>query len=167
VSRSDIVVGLTLAEIALALLFSFLALFIPAYARLNRKLKLYSAVDVYKLQNDLKSATVTNETLRAEIDKSRRNLRSAAIPACAELNSSDWVFTAIIRGSDIYEVNGNKYSLNGILQTYATELSEAKKNGCRHRVKVYYDRNVSLLEYDSALRRVEQYFYDLKLGAEP
>jgi hypothetical protein len=166
-SRSDIIVGLTLAEIALALLFSFLVLFVPAYTRLNRKLKLYRTVDVVKLQNDLKNATATNESLKAEIDKSRRNLRSAAMPTCAELNKADWVFTAVIRGSDAYEVNGNRYSLSTLLQTYATELSEAKKNGCRHRVRLYYGKDVSLPEYDSALRKVEQYFYDLKLGPEP
>jgi phosphatidylserine decarboxylase len=166
-SRSDIIVGLTFAEIALVLLFSFLTLFVPAYARLGRKFKLYSSVDVPKLQSDLKNAKAINESLKAEIDKSRRNLRSAAIPACAELNKADWVFTAVIRGSDAYEVKGNQYSLNALLHNYATELSEANKNGCRHRVKLYYGKDVSLFEYDAALRKIEQYFYDLKLGPEP
>lgn len=165
-SRSDIIVGLTLAEIALVLLFSFLALFIPAYSRLNRKVKLNGSIDVAKLQTDLKNATAANDRLKAEIEKSRRNLRSAAVPSCAELNNADWLFTAVIRGSDAYEVNGNRYSLRTLLQTYAPELSEANKNGCRHRVKLYYGKDVSLPEYDSALRKVEQYFYDLKLGQE-
>jgi hypothetical protein len=165
-SRTDIV-GLTLAEIAFVLLFSFLALFIPAYARLNHKLKAYGAVDVAKLQTELRNATTENGNLKAEIDKSRRNLRSAAVPTCAELNKADWLFTAVVRGSDTYEVNGKKYSLNTLLQTYSEQMSEANKNGCKHRVKLYYGKEVSLAEYDYALRRIEQSFYDLKLGVEP
>lgn len=164
-SRNDIV-GLTLAEISLVLLFSFLALFVPAYARLNRKLKQSGAVDVAKLQTDLKNANASNESLKAEIENSRRNLRSAAMPTCAELNKADWLFTAVIRGSDSYEVNSNRYSLSTLLQTYAKELSEASTNGCRHRVKVYYGKDVSLPEYDYALRKIERSFYDLKLGPE-
>ena len=34
------------------------------------------------------------------------------------------------------------------------------------RVKLYYAKDVSLPEYDYALRKIEQYFYDLKLGRE-
>ncbi len=164
-NRTDIV-GLTLAEIALVLLFSFLALFVPAYARLNHKLKRSGATDVVRLQADLKNATAANAILKAEIEKSHRNLRSAAMPTCAELDKADWLFTVVIRGSDVYEVNGNKYSISMLLQTYTRELSEANKDGCRHRVKVYYGKDVSLPEYDYALRRIEQYFYDLKLGSE-
>ena len=171
-SRSDIV-GLTLAEIALVLLFSFLALFVPAYARLNRTLTKSGALNVAKLQTEVNNATAANERLKAEnerlktqIDKSRPNLRSAAMPTCAELNNADWLFTAVIRGADAYEINGNRYSLSTLLQAYATELSEASKNGCRHRVKVYYGKDVSLPEYDYALRKIEQSFYDLKLGPE-
>jgi hypothetical protein len=166
VSRQFDIVGLTLAEVALVLLFSFLVLFVPAYARLNRRIKQSGAVDVAKLQTDLTNALAENARLKAEIDKSRRNLRSAAMPTCAELNKADWLFTAVIRGADVYEVNGNKYSLDRLLQTYATELSEANKNGCRHRVKLYYGKDVSLTEYDYALRKIEQSFYDLKLGPE-
>ena len=113
-----------------------------------------------------KHTTAANAILKAEIEKSHRNLRSAAMPTCAELDKADWLFTVVIRGSDVYEVNGNKYSISMLLQTYTRELSEANKDGCRHRVKVYYGKDVSLPEYDYALRRIEQYFYDLKLGSE-
>jgi regulator of replication initiation timing len=166
VSRQFDIVGLTLAEVALVLLFAFLVLFVPAYARLNRRVKQSGVVDVANLKTDLKNAIAENERLKSQIDKSRRNLRSAAMPTCAELNKADWLFTAVIRGADVYEVNGNKYSLNTLLQAYAAELSEASKNGCRHRVKLYYGKDVSLPEYDFALRKIEQSFYDLKLGPE-
>jgi hypothetical protein len=165
VNRTDIV-GLTLAEIALVLLFSFVALFVPAYARLNHKLKQAGATDVVRLQADLKNATAANETLKAEIEKSRKNLRSAAMPTCAELDKADWLFTVVIRGSDVYEVSGNRYAINDLLQTYSKEIAQANKDGCRHRVKVYYGKDISLPEYDYALRKIEQYFYDLKLGSE-
>ena len=167
-SRQFDIVGLTLAEVALVLLFSFLVLFVPAYARLSRRVEQSGAgaVNVAKLQTDLKNALAENARLKAEIDKSRPNLRSAAMPTCAELNKADWLFTAVIRGADAYEVNDKTYSLGTLLQAYAPELSDASKNGCRHRVKLYYGKNVSLPEYDFALRKIEQSFYDLKLGPE-
>lgn len=57
-------------------------------------------------------------------------------------------------------------AISALLQTYSRQLSEANKAGCRHRVKVYYGKDISLSEYDYALRRIEQYFYDLNLGSE-
>ncbi len=165
-SRTDIV-GLTLAEIALVVLFSFVAIFIPAYSRLSRKLRAYHAPDVATLQSALKTAADENEKLKAEIESSRRNLRSAAVPTCAELNKADWLFTAVIRGPDSYEADGVAYSLSELLRRYSSDLSEASEEGCRHRVKLYYGRQVNLADYDYALRRIEQHFYDLKLGEEP
>ena len=165
--RREDIVGLTLAEIALTLLFFFLAVFAPTYARLNRKLKAINLIDVARLQTELKAAEAENETLKAELEKYRPNLRSAAVPSCAEINKADWLFTTIIRGSDTYDIDGVSYSIGNILATYSKELSDARQNGCRHRIKVYYGAGVSLDEYDSALRKIEVYFYDLKLGPEP
>jgi hypothetical protein len=163
VSRSDIV-GWTLAEISLALLFAFLVLLIPAYARLNRKLNDSSKPDVAA---ELKNVVAENKVLKAEIEKSRRNLRSVATPSCAELGkASDWLFTATIRGSDSYDVGANRYTLAGLAQAYSHDIAEATRNGCRLRVKLYYGAEVSAAEYDAALRKIEQRFYDLKLGSE-
>lgn len=171
--RND-VVGLTLAEIALVLLFGFLVLLLPSYARLSRELKTRSAPDLRALQMKLAEATAENERLkleneqfRAEMATTRRHLRSEQIPSCAEINGADWLFTAVILGSDAYGVSGHQYTLQSLLQTYSGPLAEAQAEGCKQRVKVYYGKDVSLPEYYSALRQLEDYFYDKKLGAEP
>lgn len=158
--------GLTLAEISLVLLFSFLVAFVPAYERLAKAVG--NPGDVAKLQKELDGVRAENNGLKDEIEKlkAKKNLRSAAVPSCAEVTQADWLFTAVVRGSDDYYVDGQQYSLESLLNKFSMQMSEADKNRCRHRIKLYYDKNISLKEYDYALRRIEQHFYDSKLGPE-
>ena len=43
----------------------------------------------------------------------------------------------------------------------------AKQGKCVHSIQVYYGADVSLKDYDSGLRQIEQSFYSKKLGPEP
>jgi hypothetical protein len=167
-TRIDIV-GLSLAEIALVLLFCFVAVFAPAYARLDRKLQVASAQpnEAAELKKKLAATEAENHALKHELEGYRRNLRSKATPSCTEISkASGPLFTAIIQGEDRYEVNGESFSLASLTQHYSDALADAKKNGCVHSIRVYYGNGVSVSDYDYALRRIEQVFYDTKLGSE-
>jgi hypothetical protein len=165
-NRSDIV-GYTLAEIALALLFCIIAVFGPAYARLSKQPNSVPPKEkVAEIEQRLARAAAENAQLRKEIDDSRRNLRSVAMPSCAELNKSpDWLFTAIIRGPDTYEILGRPYTRADVLKNYSAQLDQAKRDGCRLRIRISYQPGLDTSDYVQGLRRIEENFYTLKLGS--
>ena len=160
-NRFDIV-GLTLAEVSLVLLFSFIAIFVPAYSRARK------VPDTGALEKQLAAATAENVKLRRELDEaSRRNLRSVVAPSCVEVGkATDWLFEAIIRGADDYEILGQQYTLGDLLAKYSSAQAQAKQDRCIHRIRVYYGMGVSVSDYDHALRRIEEDFYSQKLGPE-
>lgn len=167
-NRSDIV-GLTLAEISLALLFSFILIFAPAYSRAQRELDSSRAnkATAEDLQKKLAAADAENARLHEELENSRHNLRSVVTPSCVEINkATDWLFAATIRGADSYYVSGQQYSLNDLLTKYASALTQAKRDACIQRIRIHYGVGVPLPDYDYALRRIEEHFYTLKLGPE-
>jgi hypothetical protein len=167
-NRFDIV-GLTLAEISLVLLFSFIAIFVPSYARTRQEL---ASVKTNKatanaVEKQLLAANKENVRLQQELENSRRNLRSVVMPSCVEISkATDWLFAATIRGSDDYEVLGQRYTFDGLMTKYSPALAQAKQDGCVHRIIIYYGQGVSGFDYDYALRRIEQPFYTKKLGPE-
>src|SRR4051812_24781825 len=98
--------GWTLAELALALLFALLAAFVPSYrAEVERIKRLEAqsknsipAADVEKLRKE-------NADLRSEIEASRKNLRSRLTPPCVELDkNSGWLFTATVTSRDSFDI---------------------------------------------------------------
>lgn len=160
-NRFDIV-GLTLAEVSLVLLFSFIAIFIPAYSRARKEAAKADAGDV---QKQLDAAKLDNARLQKELENSRRNLRSVVTPSCVEISkATDWLFAATVRGADNYEVLDQQYTLDGLLAKYAAALAQAKQDDCVHRIRIYYGAGVSGLDYDLAIRRLEEHFYTQKLG---
>lgn len=163
-NRFDIV-GLTLAEVSLVLLFSFIAVFLPAYGHIHEQLAARTTPG--DLQKQLLAANASNTRLQQELENSRPNLRSAATPTCVEVGkATGWLFAATIRGADTYQVLDQPYTLDDLLHKYAPALAEAAQAGCRQRVKVYLGQGVSAVDYDDALRRLEESFYDTKLGPE-
>ena len=163
-NRFDIV-GLTLAEVSLVLLFSFVAVFLPAYGHLRKELSAKTTAE--DVQKQLLAANHKIAQLQQEVDNSRPNLRSVATPTCVEVNkATGWLFGAVIRGADSYEVLGEQFTLDTLLAKYAPALAQAKQDGCRHRIRIYFGQGVSVVDYDFALRRLEEYFYDTKLGLE-
>ncbi|MBA3913561.1 MAG: hypothetical protein H0X25_06840 [Acidobacteriales bacterium] len=165
-SHQDII-GFTLAEIAFVLLFSFIAIFVPSYIQLSNRLRSAGSVDVPQLKGELAAAQSKNAQMGAALDQYRRNLRSAAMPSCAEVGVNTWLFTTTITGGNAYQIEGRTYTLSGILQAYSQQLREASERGCRLRVRVFYGPNVSTNGYDLSLRQLEQHFYDSKLGLQP
>lgn len=167
-NRFDIV-GLTLAEISLVLLFSFVAIFVPSYARARKELDSVRAdkATTSDVKKQLLAANAENAQLQQELQNSRRNLRSVVTPSCVEISkATDWLFAAIVRGSDDYEVLGQQYTLNALLAKYSPALIEAKQDGCVHRIRIYYGQGVSGYDYDYSLRQIEEHFYTQKLGPE-
>ncbi len=165
-NRIDIV-GLTLAEIALVLLFSVLAVFAPAYQRSQRELRAnnLTSATVRDYKEKLRAAEAETVNLKEELEKHRRDLRSVATPSCVEIDrAKDWLFTVTIRGADQYEIGGHELNLRELLDKYSAALELARKEACIHRIRLHYGTGVSGEDYDLALRRLEEYFYTRKLG---
>jgi hypothetical protein len=167
--RIDIV-GLTLAEIALVLLFC-LATLIPGIRKTESGL-----IDLGKQVQNLKKKAAQdaqtiahlrdeNRELEGKFGASRPGLRSRATPSCSELGkAAGWLFAAVIRGRDSYEVNGDTMSLRDLLFANSEALKSAREGGCHHSIQLYYGAGVSGIDYDYALRRIEEYFYTKKMG---
>ena len=162
------IVGYTLAETALVLVFVLIVVYAPE----SRK--------VQKLQGELQT---TRHDLDAALEKQAREqehprpiqrkvidrtaLRSAAPPSCVETGvATGWLFTATVEGRDSYRINGVKLTFDELQQRYQTNVTEARDAGCFHRVKVYFTPSITSVEYDEALRKLEELFYTRKLGVE-
>jgi hypothetical protein len=164
-NRLDIV-GLSLAEIALVLVFGVLAIFAPAYSRLKKELRSTNSVSlplrdqITSLQQQLRKAQVENSTLREQFVAQRPNLRSKQTPSCMELHkAATWLFTAVVLGADRYEIDGQKYTLQELLTTYSSATSSAKQDGCVQSIKISCGENVSGSQYQTALVQLGQSFY--------
>jgi hypothetical protein len=161
VTRIDIV-GLTLAEIALAMLFCFIAVFAPSYARATQEIKRRPE------PKELAELKRKNEDLQREIEKlkgSIRDARSKQTPSCIELGKARGpLFTVTIRGGNEYEVEGSSLTLETLRASFSDALLDATRNKCVHSIRVNYGAEVSVQDYDLALRRIEQSFYTTKLG---
>jgi hypothetical protein len=176
--RVDIL-GLTLAELSLVVLFAFLALALPSRSRLQRATARLSAEnkhlssEISTLQEQLSAERTARQALVAEIEKvgstsKSTNLRSTAPPTCVEKGvATEWLATMVIRGRDQFEVNGRVIALNEVLEQFAPQLSAGRNAGCFHTARIFVGRNVSAADYDTALRRVEQHVYTRKFGLEP
>ena len=165
-ARIDIV-GLTLAEITLGLLFSFLALFAPAYASLYHRVQAANPTELERLKTENAQLTERNSRLQDQV-ASLISMRSKALPSCIEASKADgYVATLTIRGRDAYDAGDGVYTLELLTQKYSLEIANAKQAGCVQAVLVYYGSGVSVDDYDLALRRIEQVFYDAKRGVEP
>jgi competence protein ComGC len=164
-SRIDIV-GFTLAEIALVILFALLVIFLPQKER--------QANEVKALQQKIKSLEASESALKQQVaslekerqrfQSSRPDLKSKAIPTCFEIDKTEWLFSVTIRGNDAFEITGKDMTLNDILKNYETQMKSAKAKGCIHRIQVFYSPEISTADYDSGLRRLEAWFSTAKRG---
>lgn len=167
--RMDIV-GLTLAEVTLVLLFSLMAIFVPQQGAQENDAKVLQQKIKNLQQNEsaLKQQVASLEReiqqLRKRFESPRPDLRSKATPTCFEIDRTDWLFSVTIHGSDSFEIAGKMMTLDDILNTYKEQMRTAKTKGCIHRVQVFYGREISTAEYDTALRRLEGWFSTAKRG---
>jgi hypothetical protein len=164
-SRIDIV-GFTLAEIALVILFALLVIFLPQREREANEAKALQAriKNLEESESALKRQVASLEAERQRFQSSRPDLKSKAIPTCFEIDKTEWLFSVTIRGNDEFEITGKEMTLNDILKNYETQMKSAKAKGCIHRVQVFYGPKVSTPDYDSGLRRLEAWFSTAKRG---
>jgi hypothetical protein len=170
------IVGMSLAELSLSLLFVVLALLPPSSPD-----ELSSArTQLATVSSQLAIATKHIDELSAQSKQlqgftrmtadgaAARHLRSITLPSCAEKKvRNDWLFTTVVRGEDLYDVQDiGTLNLQQILDRFKRELDEATLAECVQRIQVRVGNDVSAIDYDLALRRLEQHFYPRKLGSE-
>jgi predicted nuclease with TOPRIM domain len=171
-SKIDIV-GFTLAEIALVILFAVLVLFLPQKERQENEAQAFrqrikSLEETQSvLRQQIASLEKEREQLRQRFQSPRADLRSKAIPTCFEIDKTDWLFSVTIRRNSVFEISGKDMTLNDLLKSYDTQIKSAKAKGCIHRVQVFYDPEISAAEYDTGLRRLEAWFSTAKKGQAP
>jgi len=161
-NRFDIV-GLSLAEISLVLVFVLLAVFAPAYSRVSREAQTKTHdVDVLRAKvTELQKQVDESASLIKQFGAERPNLRSIATPSCFELNKTPnrWIGSVIVRGVNVYDLNGKQLGLTDLLSEFSDEIAQGKRDGCRHSIRVSSGEGVSGMEYQSALMQLGQTFY--------
>lgn len=185
-NRED-VIGITLAELTLVLLFIFIIIFFvtSSAGRDNQALKeaLTSQEELLALQLEEIAALKTDkENLvherqrRDQVMKRLANaltvlrteneqLRSKFKPSCYERGYAPSVIgKVIILGADLFSVGGKKMTLSEIKKHFAQELSAAEALGCVQTIRTNYSGSLSLDEYYSGLRKLERLFYISKGG---
>lgn len=85
--------------------------------------------------------------------------RSNLTPKCSELGLKDLLFTAVIRGRESYDVNGQTRNFQELLAAYSSDLQEAEKQQCRYSVNVSFQPDVTTDDFVFALRRLRSAFY--------
>ena len=164
-NRTDLL-GWTLAELALALLFALLAIFGSSYRAELKRIRLLEA----QSKNVIPAAEserirAENIALKEQLEASRKNLKSKITPPCSELDkNSGPLFTVTVYSRDSFGVGGKKFSMEGILKEYAGPLADAKKRGCVQQVRVNFQAGISAGDFDYAFRRLGSNFYPASLG---
>ncbi len=189
-NRED-VIGITLAELTLVLLFIFIIIFFvtSSAGHDNQALKeaLTSQEDLIAMQLeeiaalksdrdriteshareiDRRSQTIERLTnalsgLRAENEQ----LRSKFKPSCYERGYAPSVIgSVLILGADRYSIAGKETDIAGIRKHFAKELTTAEAVGCVQTIRTNYSGKISLDEYYAGLRKLERLFYISKGG---
>lgn len=157
-NRFDIV-GLSLAEIALVLVFVVLAIFAPAYSHVQKELS-FTKRDAESLRTkvgDLQKQLDDMKRFKAE----RPNLRSRATPSCFELNKTTdrWLTSIVVNGVNRYEVGGRQLTLKELLSEFSSEIAQGKRDDCRYSIRISSGKDVSGVDYQLALMQLGQTFY--------
>ena len=153
--RSDIV-GYTLAETALALLFTVFAGMLAQRT---------ATVDVERSPQPPTSTVKTPPPSSAGANSKSPRLLSPNLPSCAQQGSSnDWLFSVVVHGKDAYEHLSRILTLDQLLKQYSAQLRDANLRGCRHTIKVFVGEDVSGLDYDYAIRHLSVWFYPKYMG---
>lgn len=156
ISHTDMI-GITLSELAFVVLFSLAAALVPSQFEQENL--------TASLQGEMESLKRQNTELKRQVVTMQSELRSKAKPTCVEAGiAKGWLFTTTIRGRNAYELNGRIMSLEEILSANRQALLVAEKEECLHRIKLFYGLGVAGIDYDYALRRIEEPFATKKMG---
>ncbi|MGO9575930.1 MAG: hypothetical protein ACLPTQ_16570 [Terriglobales bacterium] len=162
------IIGFTLAETAFVLLFAVFAALLAEKAQEGRAHKQVGGQldQISRLQSDLNSERRSNAELSERIATLLPKLRSSAFPSCAEAGKTQgWLFTATVRGKDMYDIEGTVFTVSALTAAYSKQLREAREADCRQRIRLYVGRGVSGEEYEYAMRQLAQYFYIGYMGS--
>lgn len=85
--------------------------------------------------------------------------RSNLTPKCSEKGLKEVLFATVIRGRDLYAINGADKKFDELLNSYESELREARTVDCKYSVDVSYQSDVRTDDFVFALRRLRTVFY--------
>ncbi len=183
--KTDLIIGMTLAEMFLLILFVVWYSQGASAGPDWKRLAVQRAARIQQLQADLmaeKEKVLELERIRdwwrenfstnppesmdqIEIALATKGIavtksgRSNLTPTCAERGLKDVLFSTVIRGRDLYEVNGQNKNFNELLSAYAPELHAANAQECKYSINVSYHRDVGTEDFVVALRRLRTRFY--------
>ena len=177
--RQD-VIGTTLAELTLLLLFLVIAAFffvndskstpIPIKTNVQKdevqKLKTrlrqmeFEKVELKNQLNDLKLLT---ESLQNQLN--RPGLTSNQTPTCHELKlAPTWIAEIGIIGVNRFKVNDNIYNYTELVKHFKDDLKFAEQQGCNHCVKFWFNKNISTVVYHDSLTKLQKLFIVTPIG---
>ena len=179
--RGNDIIGYTLAEIALALLFVVVLLGIGSQSALRataeqaRKDALEAAERALEAEERARRAESSADTQRRIADDLREELerllglRSGARPPCSEVGvaEGDWLFSVQILAADLYSLEGEVLSMDGLRSMFDGQLNLAEQRDCVYRVEAMAAPTLPLPVYLAGLRRLEGLFYVKRREAGP
>jgi hypothetical protein len=169
-SDSDDIVGLTFSEFAFFV--AFILILMLVVGRESSAALRAQVIELTKQLADAKTKLTEKEEAltRLEQELAKRpppSLRSRQRPSCMEKKiASGFLFRVTIVGPDRYTIDptGTDVTLPELMQTYSAEIERAIQADCVHSVEVGYSQNISLPDYDRALKLLEQQFYPRRLA---
>jgi len=165
----EAIVGLTLTELALNILFGSVLLIslhrVPDQATELAALRKQHEDDVLRHEKDTQLLTQTSAALEA-LKKEREDLRSSMKPSCGEARYGrrKFVFAATVVDGTTYAVDGISYSYPRLLKRFRSDLDEGVRLGCVPRVKVSWKGGIDLKNFNSGLQRLNQEFYTVVIS---
>ena len=160
--HSETILGLTLAELSLFIVFSMTLLFV---------IQSRDKTDKEDLQETLAQMQKEKELLEEKLETERtqlRNLklRSAAKPSCTnERFGMDILFDTVVVAKREFNISGDRYTFRQLRRRYSKQLNEAEKLGCVHRVRVSFRQVLDADAYNDSLKALDTLFYVKKLTA--
>lgn len=165
----DEMIGLTLTELALNVLFA-LVLLNP----LNRGPDLKMEMEELKRKNEVCDKALADvgdrlSKMTAELkscNEERAHLKSTMRPSCGEpqYGRMEYLFTAVVMDSKTYSISGTVYSYSELLQRFKGERNKASRIGCVARVKVAWRIGLDLDEFNAGHQKLQQEFYTTVIG---
>lgn len=119
------------------------------------------ALDLHAKAKELSITQVRLNQARASAD-----LRSTRPPVCSEAQygGRPSLFSVIVLGDNLFEVDGEALGIKGLLSRYSTGLSAAQEEGCVPWIHTRHAASLSATEYDAGLQALERHFYLRKHG---
>lgn len=85
--------------------------------------------------------------------------RSNLTPKCSELGLKEMLFETVIRGPDLYEINGQSKNFEELQSAYEPELRGARTQGCMYLINASPGKGVALDGFVAGFRRLRTVFY--------